>query len=608
MKINTKFFISLQIILVLLTIIAIFSSLSFNMYQEGLPETSYVKNAKLIINGVEKDIALPYTLTGIIPETPVTVKAYIYPKEKDSIYVKTAYTPATVYTDDIEIYKFGKKETYPTFMRDPATEVFISEPAVRNRKTELKINFLSPKTRNSMTIYPPIIGSIKSIFQDRIMEYRYVFLLAIVEIGTGISLIVISLILKFFEEKISLIFFWLGIFAFTAGIWAFGESTLTALVIKNPTFLYLCAFIGLFTLAVPLIHLTLVSVDFKNPKLLYTISASITIATILSLILQLLGIYPLSSSMYAFHIITPCALSLLLFFILYEAFKNDSLQAKRFILPIMILTASALIEVVNYYFRFTYKLASLFQYGILLFILVMGFIIGFYTRDTAKIKNDNEKLTSELEFIRIQMDEQRKYNELIANSEKALKKQRHDLRHHLITIRELADDSNDKLDNYINSLIDNVPKLHEQYCENTAVNAIISHYAAICKDENIAFTARLVVPNIDDTGFNGELSVIFGNLLENATYACRKTDNDKRFIRICSGVRYDTFVITMDNSYDGNFISVDGRFRSTKREGFGIGLSSIQSVARKYRGEAKFEGKSEYFQSSVYMVTEMVMS
>lgn len=604
MKINTKFFISLQIILVLLTIIAIFSSFGFNMYQTGLPEASYIKNVKLIINGVEKDTTLPYTLTGITSETPVTVRAYIYPKKEDFIYVKTAYTPATVYTDDIEIYKFGKKETYPAFMRDPATEVFIAEPAVRNKKTELKIEFLSPKTRGSMTIYPPIIGSIKSIFQDRITEYRYIFLLAIVEIGTSISLIVISFILKFFEKKISLIFFWLGIFALTSGVWAFGESTLTALVIKNPTFLYLCAFLGLFTLTVPLIHLTLASVDFKNPKPLYIISAFITIAAILSLILQLLGIYPLSSSMYAFHIINPCALSLLLFFILYEAFKNDSLQAKRFILPIMILAISALIEVTNYYFRFTYKLASLFQYGILLFILVMGFIIGFYTRDTAKIKNDNEKLTSELEFIRIQMDEQRKYNELIANSEKALKKQRHDLRHHLITIKELADSANGELDSYINSLIDNVPKPQERYCENTAVNAIISHYAAICKDENITFTTRLVVPNIENAGFNSELSVIFGNLLENATYACRKTDNDKRFIRICSGVRYDTFVITMDNSYDGNFISVDGRFRSTKRDGFGIGLSSIQSVARKYHGDAKFEGKGEYFQSSVYMSIE----
>ena len=65
-------------------------------------------------------------------------------------------------------------------------------------------------------------------------------------------------------------------------------------------------------------------------------------------------------------------------------------------------------------------------------------------------------------------------------------------------------------------------------------------------------------------------------------------------------------VITMDNSYDGNFVSLDGRFRSTKREDFGIGLSSIQSVAIKYQGDAKFEDKDGYFQSSVYMRIEGV--
>lgn len=63
-------------------------------------------------------------------------------------------------------------------------------------------------------------------------------------------------------------------------------------------------------------------------------------------------------------------------------------------------------------------------------------------------------------------------------------------------------------------------------------------------------------------------------------------------------------VITMDNSYDGNFVSVNGRFRSTKRNDFGIGLSSVQSVARKYNGDAKFEDKDGYFQSSVYMRTD----
>ena len=139
------------------------------------------------------------------------------------------------------------------------------------------------------------------------------------------------------------------------------------------------------------------------------------------------------------------------------------------------------------------------------------------------------------------------------------------------------------------------------YCENKAVSAILSHYVGICKGEQIEFHTKLIVPEMSETSLNSDLAIIFGNLLENAIEACLKIDQEKRLIRISSDMSYDMLIVTMDNSYDGNFLSVDGRFCSTKREGFGIGLSSVQSVARKYYGDAKFEDKDGYFQSSVYL-------
>lgn len=202
------------------------------------------------------------------------------------------------------------------------------------------------------------------------------------------------------------------------------------------------------------------------------------------------------------------------------------------------------------------------------------------------------------------MDEQRKYNELIAENERTLKKQRHDLHHHLIAIRELAEDGNEKLNDYLDTLSKNIPTIHISYCENLTVNAMISHYAAICKEEKIEFHTKLIVPEISKAAINSDLAIIFGNLLENAIEACHKINESKRFIRISSNLNYDTLVLTMDNSYNGNFVSVDGRFLSTKREDFGIGLSSIQSIARKYHGDAKFEDKDGHFQSSVYLRIE----
>lgn len=45
----------------------------------------------------------------------------------------------------------------------------------------------------------------------------------------------------------------------------------------------------------------------------------------------------------------------------------------------------------------------------------------------------------------------------------------------------------------------------------------------------------------------------------------------------------------------------DGKCLSSKRDDFGVGLSSIQAVARKRGGDARFEPDGRVFRSSVYV-------
>lgn len=602
MKRNLKMFIALQIALALISFIIIVSSFGYSMHQEKLPKPLYIRDVKVSVGtNAPKSVTLPYNFKNLEPRTPVTVTARITVNNNDMFSVKTAYAPAKVYTDGMLIYELGKRETYPNFMLDPATEIFLIKPSVYNREAEFRMEFLSPATRSSMTVYPPMMAPFKSIFKEFVATYKIPFIFSIVQLAAGVFLAIVSLMMLFFEKKVSEIFFWLGMFSFVSGLWGFGECNLTALIIKNPTLLYLFAFIGLFTVCIPLIQLANVSIGFKNPKPLSLLSSFLTASAIIALILQFLGIYPLSSSMYAFHFMTICSLCILSLLTVYEAVKSDNLQAKRFVIPIVILTFASLIEVANYYFKFTYQFSSFFQDGVIIFILMMSFTIGFYIKDFAILRKQNESLAFEIGLMEIQIDEQRKYNELIARNEDVLKKQRHDLHHHLIAIRELAENGNEKLNDYLDTLSKNIPTAHISYCENKAVSAILSHYVGICKGEQIEFHAKLIVPEMSETSLNSDLAIIFGNLLENAIEACLKIDQEKRLIRISSDMSYDMLIVTMDNSYDGNFLSVDSRFCSTKREGFGIGLSSVQSVARKYYGDAKFEDKDGYFQSSVYL-------
>ena len=602
MKRSLKIFIALQITLALISFTIIVSSFGYSMHQEKLSKALYIKDVKVSVGTqAPESVTLPYDLRNLKPRTPVTVTARVTVNNNDMFCVKTAYAPVKVYTDGVLIYELGKRETYPNFMLDPATEIFLIKPSVYDREVEFKMEFLSPATRSSMTVYPPMMAPFKSIFNEYVATYKVPFIFSIVQLAAGVFLAIVALMMLFFEKRVSEIFFWLGMFSLVSGLWGFGECNLTALIIKNPTLLYLFAFIGLFTVCIPLMQLADVSIGFKNPKPLSFLSSFLTASVIVALTLQFFGIYPLSSSMYAFHFMTTCSLCILSLLTVYEAVKRDNLQAKRFVIPIVILTFASLIEVANYYFKFTYQFSSIFQDGVIIFILMMSFITGFYIKDFENLRKQNERLAFEIGLMEIQIDEQRKYNELIARNEDVLKKQRHDLHHHLIAIRELAENGNEKLNDYLDTLSQNIPTAHISYCENKAVSAILSHYAEICRGEQIEFHAKLIVPETRKTPLNSDLAIIFGNLLENAIEACMKIDKEKRFIRIGSDISYDMLIITMDNSYDGNFLSVDGRFRSTKREGFGIGLSSVQSVARKYCGDAKFEDKDGYFQSSVYM-------
>lgn len=82
--------------------------------------------------------------------------------------------------------------------------------------------------------------------------------------------------------------------------------------------------------------------------------------------------------------------------------------------------------------------------------------------------------------------------------------------------------------------------------------------------------------------------------------AIRAMAGTERFIHLNSVVRHGMLTVTMDNSFDGRVQMEDGKYRSSKRDALGIGLSSIQAVAKSHQGDARFEAKDRVFSSSVY--------
>lgn len=214
-----------------------------------------------------------------------------------------------------------------------------------------------------------------------------------------------------------------------------------------------------------------------------------------------------------------------------------------------------------------------------------------------------EKLNFGVHLLEVQIAEQKKHSQLMVEHTEQLRRQRHDLRHQLAAIRGLTREDNTRLKEYIDGLIQDIPAAPQAYCENLTVNAIVSHYAALYQERGIEAEFQLTVPTRTEEITDAELCVIFGNLLENALEACGRMVEGRRFIRIKSKVHLGTLTITMDNSFDGHVQIENGRYRSSKREDFGVGLTSIQTVAQECGGEAWFEADGRVFHSAVYLRT-----
>ena len=564
-------------------------------------QIKHISNVQLSVDhGKSQEVRLPYSLWDLTPGTPVTVTATIYPEPNEEIFVESRYCPGKVYLDGKLRYEFGAEGQYPSFMLDPATEVHMIETLGSHRAMELRIEFLSPKTQKRMVLEAPLLGATKEIILDRFHTYGITCVLAAAQMIYGFSLLLVSFATQFLDKK-GVSFFWLGLLSLTTGMWAMCENNFSDVIFKNSTLLYICSFSGFFTFVIPLLRFSRSIVDYENPKPIWYLELFMAILGAAALILQLLGIVAFTSSMLFFYLVLPGSLVFLTAYTVRDSLMFHNVNAGRFILPVGILTGTSILGLIGYLSSINYMVSSLTQMGILLFLLLVGVIAGRTLKDNIYFRNKQKELKFEKSLMDIQARDQKSHSDLIAHQEKLLSQQRHDLRHHLNVIKALASEENQELQEYLQTIMDNIPSASRKFCENQAVNAILSHFSTLCQQKGITLTLDLAVPENNPHISDSDLCVIFGNLLENAVEACDRLGYSEKFIRLNSQIQYELLVITMDNSFNGMIQKEDDRFRSAKRDDFGIGLTSIQSVARKAGGNASFQGDGKVFLSSVYL-------
>lgn len=241
------------------------------------------------------------------------------------------------------------------------------------------------------------------------------------------------------------------------------------------------------------------------------------------------------------------------------------------------------------------------RFGLLICVFAIYYVLLQSLEGLEQQTALRERLIFESRLLEIQMEEEEKRSLLMMDVAQQTRQMRHDLRHHLTAIQAMTGDENPRLSEYITALIRDIPSAVQDYCENPTVNAVISHYAARCQQEGITFATRLTVPTQNTNMDDRSLCIVFANLLENAVEACRRMCEGETFIRLNSRLEYGVLTITMENSFNGTVHMQDGKFYSSKRNGFGIGLSSVQAVAKAHDGDTRFEPEGNVFLSLIYV-------
>lgn len=271
-----------------------------------------------------------------------------------------------------------------------------------------------------------------------------------------------------------------------------------------------------------------------------------------------------------------------------------------------------------------YLTAALLLYCICVLTLSAGYSFGFYGYPLllfllAFVLTDvviyymffaEVKLTAQKRQLEDQLrsfDEQYKQ---ISSSIEESRRARHDLRHHLNMISTLNQSGRrQELTDYLERYNAVYRNLEEQpLCGYPAADSILKYYIECAKEEGITVETDLSTLR-DNIGIDAmDLTVLLGNIMENAIEACRELPADAlRFIHIQMHKVNISLLVQVENSckpepHDQVRFTDGSNFISTKHALLhGQGLKSVRLVAEKYGGSAEFRKVSGVFTTRIVL-------
>lgn len=180
---------------------------------------------------------------------------------------------------------------------------------------------------------------------------------------------------------------------------------------------------------------------------------------------------------------------------------------------------------------------------------------------------------------------------------------KHDIRHHILVMNEyLKSQKYDELEMYLKNYQRSLPDDSSiVFCSHYATNTLLLYFAQQAKNSDVDFSVSVHLPEQISLP-DHVLSVVLGNLLENAFEASASVPAALRRITVRGKADARSVFFEIDNTYNSELIrDKNGYYLSTKHEGRGVGLSSVRAIATQYDGLFEIEQKENVFCASILL-------
>ena len=336
--------------------------------------------------------------------------------------------------------------------------------------------------------------------------------------------------------------------------------------------------------------------DASLKKVVFTVFfiisyGQITFLTIYTIAVEFLGYLPNAATSSACRYVS-CLLTVLLFPLIYRYFRPvfrrilESVELQK-------LSVVAVFQICIFLLGYATATMAFFYHGEYVVFAVFATVfaeVAFYfvlynfiVRESENQVLQNrvaasEQLVKTYDFYKAELEEK----------ESKIRVLRHDFRHLLGHLGALAKEGDTVgIASYIATVTTAADDIKLRvYCENKAVNSIISFYFSRAEQNGTACSAQIFVPASISLS-EADLAVILGNALENCMKGAAPLA-ELGYIEVRAKPVNDCLVFKFTNNHNGTY-----------SKGAGIGLTSIARLCEQYQGHLNVSDRDGTFELTV---------